>query len=110
MYGIFGELRLNHSLFGSSIEEVDRFHYTKLDPLLSMWKIVEIINQTSPEQQVLLSGGGELLNVLRGPEGASYRIVVTGKGFLDLVDVGRGAASWEININGRRRASYPHLS
>lgn len=65
-----------------------------------MWKIVEIANLTSPEQQVLLSGEGELLNVVRGPEGSSYRIIVTNKGFLDLVDTGRATNAWEINING----------
>ena len=35
----------------------------------------------------------------RGPQGASYRIIVIGKGFLDLVDVGRGSDSWEVYIN-----------
>lgn len=50
-----------------------------------------------------------MLHVLRGPEGASYRIIVLNRGFLDLVDTGRtskvslkGTASvgYEINING----------
>ena len=37
----------------------------------------------------------------KGAEGASYRIVVTEKGFLDLVDVGRGSSSsWGIFMNG----------
>ena len=66
-----------------------------------MWRIVKIINLTSPQQQVLQSGGGEVLNEVRGPEGASYRIVITEKGFLDLVDVGKSSSSsWGIYMNG----------
>ena len=65
-----------------------------------MWTIVEVINNTSPQQQILLSGGGVIVGVRRGPEGSSYRIIVVNKGFLDLVDTGRGRDGWEINING----------
>ena len=65
-----------------------------------MWKIVEIINLTSPREQVLLSGGGDLLDLVGGPEGSSYRVVVTNIGFLDLVDTGRGNGGWGINLNG----------
>lgn len=65
-----------------------------------MWKIVEVVNRTIPEEQVLLSGGGQILDVIRGPEGSSYRIIVTNKGFLDLVDIGHGKGAYQINING----------
>ena len=68
----------------------------------TMWTIVEIINNTSPQQQILLSGGGVIVGIRRGPEGSSYRIIVVNKGFLDLVDVGWGTSSWEIDINGSR--------
>ena len=67
-----------------------------------MWQIAEIINNTSPQEQILLSGGGVIVGVRRGPEGSSYRIIVVNKGFLDLVDVGWGTSSWEIDINGSR--------
>ncbi len=65
-----------------------------------MWKIVEITNLTSPEQRVFVSGGEALFNVVRGPEGSSYRIIVENRGFLDLVDTGRGAGGWGISLNG----------
>lgn len=75
---------------------------TRWSNLSKMWKIVKVINKTDPEQQVLLSGGGHFLNVAFGPVGSSYRLIVTNKGFLDLVDIGKGKSGWGIDINGSR--------
>ena len=67
-----------------------------------MWSIVELNNNTSPKQEILLCGGGDIVGVRCGPKGASYHILVLNKGVLELLDVGWGASTWEIDMNGQR--------
>ena len=67
-----------------------------------MWTIVELINNTSPKQDIYLCGGGDIVGVRRGPKGSSYHILVVNKGALILLDVGWGTSSWEIDMNGQR--------
>ena len=71
-------------------------------PYHMMWEIVEVINYTSPLQEIYISGGGAIVGIQRGPIGSSYRIIVVNKGFLDLVDTGWGTSKYEIDINGSR--------
>ena len=67
-----------------------------------MWTIIECNNNTSPHHHLYIVGGGDIVGVERGPKGASYRLVVINKGALDLLDVGWGTSTWEIDMNGQR--------
>ncbi len=67
-----------------------------------MWAVDNIINNTSPQQAVAFSDG-QLINTVRGPEGASFRLIVNGNGFLDITDMGHqpgGPHYWQLIING----------
>lgn len=67
-----------------------------------MWAVDNIINNTSPQQAVAFSDG-QPTNTVRGPEGASFRLIVNGNGFLDFTDTGHqpgGPHYWQLIING----------
>ncbi|MGB7271160.1 MAG: hypothetical protein WBC90_16745 [Albidovulum sp.] len=65
-----------------------------------MWAINSVTNNTSPTQNVAFSDG-QTIGAVRGPEGASFRLIVNGFGYLDFTDVGHqpgGPHYWQIVI------------
>jgi len=67
-----------------------------------MWAINCVTNNTSPLENIAFSDG-QPINAVRGPEGASFRLVVNGFGFLDFTDTGHqpsGPHYWQLVING----------
>lgn len=66
-----------------------------------MWGINNIVNHTSPTQDIAFSDG-ESINAVRGPEGASFRLIVNGLGFIDFTDTGHqpgGPHYWQLVID-----------
>ncbi len=67
-----------------------------------MWAINSVTNKTLPPENIQFSDGGPTTAV-RGPEGASFRLVVNGFGFLDFTDTGHqpsGPHNNQLVING----------
>ncbi len=67
-----------------------------------MWSVSSLTNLTSPVQQVSFSDGLPL-NAVRGGAGNCFRLIVNGKGFLDITDTGHqtgGPHYWQLVING----------
>lgn len=50
-----------------------------------MWAVSKIINNTSPLANVAFADG-KPINTVRGPEGACFRLIVNGHGFVDITD------------------------
>lgn len=68
-----------------------------------MWKILSATLNGKTSAQIHVSDGKPIDSV-RGPAGASFRLIVTGVGFLDLTDMGHepgGPHYWLIDINGQ---------
>ncbi|PHQ92313.1 MAG: hypothetical protein COB42_01815 [Sulfurimonas sp.] len=66
-----------------------------------MWSISNLINNTSPVENINFSDG-QAINVVRGPKGASFRLIINGFGFLDFTDTGHqpsGPHYWQLVIN-----------
>jgi len=67
-----------------------------------MWSINSITNNTSLLENIAFSDG-QPINAVRGPEGASFRLIVNGFGFLDFTDTGHqpgGPHYWQLIIGG----------
>jgi hypothetical protein len=67
-----------------------------------MWKISHVINKTEPRQAINMSDGLPI-DARRGGVGNSFRMIVSGKGFLDITDMGHQPAGphyWQLIING----------
>ena len=67
-----------------------------------MWAVNKIVNNTSPQENIAFSDGNPI-NAVRGPEGASFRLIVNGLGFIDITDMGHqpdGPHYWQLVING----------
>lgn len=67
-----------------------------------MWSISKVINNTSPLENIAFSDG-QPINAVRGPEGACFRLIINGHGFLDITDTGHqsdGPHYWQLIING----------
>ena len=65
-----------------------------------MWAINNVVNNTTPQQNIAFSDGNPI-GTVRGPEGASFRLIVNGFGYLDFTDVGHqpgGPHYWQIVI------------
>ncbi|WP_444997601.1 hypothetical protein [Aliikangiella sp. IMCC44359] len=65
-----------------------------------MWAINNLNNNTSPLQNISFSDG-QSIEAVRGPEGASFRLIVDGFGFLDFTDTGHQAGGphyWQLII------------
>lgn len=66
-----------------------------------MWAIASFIN---PYGQPVSMSDGQPISAVRGPAGASFRMIATGLGFLDFTDTGDqpgGPSSSQIVINGQ---------
>ena len=66
-----------------------------------MWSINSVTNNTSPLENIAFSDD-QPINAVRGPEGASFRLIVNGFGFLDFTDTGHqpgGPHYWQLVIN-----------
>lgn len=66
-----------------------------------MWAIASLIN---PNGQPVSMSDGQPISAVRGPAGASFRMIATGLGFLDFTDTGHqpgGPHWWQIVINGQ---------
>ncbi len=67
-----------------------------------MWQVQTFNNNTSPQEGASFSDG-EPIDAVRGPEGACFRFMVYGSGYIDFPDTGHqtgGPAYWHIVING----------
>ncbi len=67
-----------------------------------MWRISQVINLTQPTQLVNMTDGLPI-NSRRGGAGNCFRLVVSEKGFLDIVDTGGhsgGPHYWQLKLNG----------
>jgi hypothetical protein len=67
-----------------------------------MWKIGQVVNKTEPRQPVNMSDGLPM-DARRGGAGNSFRMIVSGKGFLDITDMGHQPAGphyWQLILNG----------
>lgn len=67
-----------------------------------MWRIDQVINLTQPTQLVKMTDGLPI-NARRGGAGNCFRLVVSQKGFLDIVDTGGhlgGPHYWQLKLNG----------
>ncbi len=67
-----------------------------------MWAINSVTNNTSPLENIAFSDG-QPIDAVRGPKGASFRLVVNGFGFLDFTDTGHqsgGPHYWQLIIGG----------
>ncbi|MGJ8691021.1 MAG: hypothetical protein ACSHW0_00920 [Thalassotalea sp.] len=66
-----------------------------------MWTVNSIQNNTAPAADISFSDG-QPINMVRGPEGACFRLLVAGHGYIDLTDTGHqpgGPHYWQIIIN-----------
>lgn len=66
-----------------------------------MWKIDSVTFDGQPTKNVYISDGKPVTHV-RGPAGASFRLIMPGIGFLDLTDLGHedgGPHYWAIKLN-----------
>ncbi|HXI24235.1 MAG TPA: hypothetical protein VNG71_10275, partial [Pyrinomonadaceae bacterium] len=66
-----------------------------------MWAIASLIN---PYGQPVSMSDGQPISAVRGPAGASFRMIANGLGFLDFTDTGQqtgGPHSWQVVINGQ---------
>jgi len=67
-----------------------------------MWAINHVTNNTLPLAAIGFTDNQDI-NAVRGPEGASFRLVISGVGFLDFTDTGNqpgGPHTWQLIING----------
>ena len=65
-----------------------------------MWAINSVTNNTTPLENITFSDG-EPIYAVRGPEGASFRLIISGFGFLDFTDTGHqsgGPHYWQLII------------
>ncbi|MGD2110369.1 MAG: hypothetical protein PVI86_13390 [Phycisphaerae bacterium] len=65
-----------------------------------MWSISKV--EGVPSDSVFLTDG-QPIKARRGPAGSSYRMIVVGRGFLDITDTGHqpgGPHYWQLNISG----------
>jgi len=66
-----------------------------------MWAIANLSN---PNGQPVSMSDGQPIPAVRGPEGASFRMIASGLGFLDFTDTGHqpgGPHYWQIVVNGK---------
>jgi len=65
-----------------------------------MWIIELATLNGSPSPNITVSDG-KPINSVRGPVGSSYRVLVVGVGYLDLIDIGHidsGPHYWAISV------------
>ena len=67
-----------------------------------MWCIQSVTLNSQPSDSIWVSDG-KPISTVRGPAGASFRLIVAGIGFLDITDIGHvsgGPHYWALDING----------
>ncbi|ASC71264.1 hypothetical protein XM38_022160 [Halomicronema hongdechloris C2206] len=69
-----------------------------------MWTIEQITVEGAVSSDAYMSDGKPVVGTRRGPEGASFRLYVTGRGMLDITDTGHqpgGPHYWQLVINNQ---------